>query len=88
MRPYEWYARAKERIEQFLPGLDAELEVVIDTTNITPFDESGEYDTLVLAFYHASNENLHWTMEIRMDEEYIEQELEQIVTQIYLGRVE
>ena len=88
MRPYDWYSRAKARLEQFLPGLDADLEVDIDTSNVTPDDDSGEYNTFVLAFYHRSNESLHWTMEIRMDDEYIEQELEEIVTQIYLQRVE
>ena len=31
---------------------------------------------------------VHWTMEIQMNEEYIEHELEQIVTKIYFQRVE
>ena len=88
MRPYDWYARAKARLEQFLPGLDSDLEVDIHTTNVTPDDDSGVYNTFVLVFYHASNENLHWTMEIRMDDDYIERELEDIVTRIYFQRVE
>jgi len=88
MKPYDWYTRAKERIEQFLPDLDKDLEVDVDTDVITPNDGSTEYETFVLAFSHSSNQNLHWTMEIRMDDEYIEQELEQTITNIYFERVE
>ena len=86
--PFDWYTRAKERIERFLPGLDKNLEVDVDTDVITPNDGGPEYTTFVLAFSHPSNPKLHWTMEMRMDEEYIEHQLEEIVTQIYLERVE
>jgi hypothetical protein len=88
MRPFDWYSRAKEQIEHFLPHLDENLEVDVDTDVITPNDGSAEYTTFVLAFSHPANPNLNWTMEIRMDDEYIEQELEKIVTKIYLDRVE
>ena len=88
MRPYDWYHRAKGRIEEFLPGLDEGLEVDVDTTVVTPDDEGPEYTTFVLTFSHPSNPNLQWTMEVRMDEEYIEHELEEVVTKIYLQRVE
>ena len=88
MRPFDWYTRAKERIEHFLPRLDKNLEVDVDTDVITPNDGSTEYTTFVLTFSHPSNQNLNWTMEIRMDDEYIEHELEEIVTKIYLERVE
>jgi hypothetical protein len=88
MRPYDWYIRARERIEQFLPGLDKDLQVDVDTTLVTPNDGSAEYTIFALTFSHPSNPNLQWTMEIQMNEEYIEHELEQIVTQIYFQRVE
>ncbi len=88
MRPYDWYTKAKARIEQFLPDLDDNLEVDVDTTDIAPNDGGTEYSTFVLTFSHPSNPNLHWTMEIRMDDHYIEQELEQVVRNIYLERVE
>jgi hypothetical protein len=88
MRPYDWYIRARERIEQFLPDLDKDLQVDVDTTLVTPNDGGPEYTIFVLNFSHPSNPNLHWTMEIQMNEEYIEHELEQVVTNIYLGRVE
>ena len=76
MRPYDWYTRARERIELFLPRLDTNLVVDVDTTVITPNDGGTEYTTFALAFSHSSNPNLHWTMEIQMDDEYIEHELE------------
>ena len=85
---FDWYTRAKQRIERFLPRLDKNLEVDVDTDVITPRDGSPEYTTFVLAFWHPSNPKLHWTMEMGMDEEYIEHQLEEIVTQIYLERVE
>ena len=88
MRPFDWYSRAKSRIEEFLPRLDEDLEVDVDTTVVTPDDGTAEYSTFVLAFSHSSNSNLQWTMEVRMDDEYIEHELEEIVTKIYLERVE
>jgi hypothetical protein len=47
-----------------------------------------KYTTFVPAFSHSSNPNLQGTMEVQLDEEYIEHELEQIVTKIYLERVE
>jgi hypothetical protein len=54
----------------------------------TPNDRSTEYTTFALTFSHSSNPNLHWTMEIQMNDEYIEHEVEQIVTKIYFERVE
>jgi hypothetical protein len=88
MIAFNWYTRAKERIERFLPRLDKDLEVDVDTDVITPRDGSAEYPTFVLAFWHPSNPKLRWTMETRMDEEYIGHQLEEIVTKIYLERVE
>jgi hypothetical protein len=88
MTPYDWYTRAKERIEHFLPSLDKNLEVYVDTDVITPNDRGAEYTTFMLAFSHSYNPNLHWTMEIEMNDDYIEYKLEQIVTNIYLARVE
>lgn len=88
MRPFEWYRKAQTRIEEFLPRLDEGLGVDVDTTVVTPDDGSAEYSTFVLVFSHSSNDNLQWTMEVRMDEEYIEHELEEVVTKIYLERVE
>ena len=88
MRPFDWYSRAKSRIEEFLPRLDEGLEVDVDTTVVTPDDGTTEYSTFVLAFSHSSNSNLQWTMEVRMDDDYIEHELEEVVTKIYLERVE
>ena len=75
-------------MEHFLLRLDKNLEVDVDTDVITPNDGGTEYTTFVLAFSHPSNQNLNWTMQIRMDDEYIEHELEEIVTKIYLERVE
>ena len=88
MTPHDWYRRAQTRIEEFLPRLDEDLEVDVDTTVVTPDDGGAEYTTFVLTFSHPSNPNLQWTMEVRMDEEYIEHELEEVVTKIYLERVE
>lgn len=88
MRPYDWYRRAKDRVERLLPDLDADLEVDIETTVVTPKDGSDQYTTYALTFFHPSNPNLHWTMEIEMTDDYIEHKLEQIVTNIYLARVE
>ena len=88
MRPYEWYHRAKEKAESFLPQLDPDLEVDLDTTTITPDQGGDPYTTFVLAFSHQSKPHLQWTMEVEMDDDYIEKELEQVVTNIYLQRVE
>jgi len=88
MRPYDWYHKAVEKIATFLPGLDPNLEVELDTTVVTPKQGGDEYTTFVLVFSHSSNPNLQWTMEVKPDEHYIENELEQVVTNIYLQRVE
>ncbi len=88
MRPYDWYHKAVEKIEAFLPGLDPNLEVELDTTVVTPNQGGEEYTTFVLVFSHSSNPNLQWTMEVELDEDYIENELEQVVTNIYMNRVE
>ena len=88
MRPYDWYHQAVEKIATFLPGLDPNLEVELDTTVVTPNQGGDEYTTFVLVFSHSSNPNLQWTMEVEPDEHYIENELEQVVTNIYLQRVE
>jgi hypothetical protein len=68
MKPYDWYLKAKERLENFLPSLDESIEVDVDTDVITPDDGGPSYETFMLAFSHQTNPNLHWTMEIQMDE--------------------
>ena len=88
MKPYDWYHKAVEKIAAFLPGLDPDLEVELDTTVVTPNQGGEEYTTFVLVFSHSSNPNLQWTMEVEPDEDYIENELEQVVTNIYLQRIE
>ena len=88
MKPYDWYHRAVEKIAAFLPGLDPNLEVELDTTVVTPNQGGEEYTTYVLVFSHSSNSNLQWTMEVEPNEDYIENQLEQVVTNIYLQRVE
>ena len=88
MKPYDWYHQAVEKMAAFLPGLDPNLEVELDTTVVTPNQGGEEYTTFVLVFSHSSNSNLQWTMEVELDEDYIENELEQVVTNIYLQRVE
>ena len=88
MKPYDWYHKAVEKMAAFLPGLDPNLEVELDTTVVTPNQGGEEYTTFVLVFSHSLNSNLQWTMEVELDEDYIENELEQVVTNIYLQRVE
>ena len=88
MTPFQWYNRAKAKVEQFLPNLDLELEVEVDQTSIAPYDGGDEYETSVLTFTHASNTHLSWTMEVEMNDEFIEQELEGVVRRIYFERVE
>ena len=71
-----------------MPELDPNLEVELDTTVVTPNQGGEEYTTFVLVFSHSSNSNLQWTMEVEPNEDYIENELEQVVTNIYLQRIE
>ena len=88
MTPHDWYHKAVEKISTFLPGLDPNLAVELDTTTVTPNQGGEAYTTHVLVFSHSSNSNLQWTMEVEQDEDYIENQLEQVVTNIYLQRVE
>ncbi len=88
MSTFQWYQQARARVEQFLPDLDQELEVEIEETSITPNDGNPPYETFVLAFFHASNPNLSWTMAVQPDEDFINDQLEEIVKRIYFERVE
>ena len=88
MQPFDWYQRAKEKIESFLPALDPNLEVDVDTTTVTPNQGGEEYKTFVLVFSHQTNSNLQWTMEVEEEDFYIQNELENIVRDIYFQRVE
>ena len=88
MQPIEWYQKAKQKIESFLPELDPNLEVDVDTTTVTPNQGDDQYTTFVLVFSHQTNSNLQWTMEAEEEDFYIENELEKIVKEIYFQRVE
>ena len=88
MQPIDWYQKAKQKIESFLPELDPNLEVDVDTTTVTPNQGDDQYTTFVLVFSHQTNSNLQWTMEVEEEEFYIENELEKIVKEIYFQRVE
>ena len=88
MSTYRWYHQAKARVEQFIPDLDAELEVEVEETSITPNDGGDAYDTLVLIFSHPSNPYLNWSMEVEPDEDFIDNQLEEVVRRIYFQRVE
>ena len=88
MQPIEWYQKAKQKIESFLPELDPNLEVDVDTTTVTPNQGDDQYTTFVLVFSHQTNSNLQWTMEVEEEDFYIENDLEKIVKEIYFQRVE
>jgi len=88
MQPINWYQKAKQKIESFLPELDPSLEVDVDTTTVTPNQGDDQYTTFVLVFSHQTNSNLQWTMEVEEEDFYIENELEKIVREIYFQRVE
>ena len=88
MSSYPWYHKANLRVEQFLHDLDPALEVEVEETEITPSDGGDNYMTSVLVFSHGSNPNLNWTMEVQENDEFIENQLEQIVRKIYFERVE
>ena len=88
MSMFDWYRRAQARAEQFLPDLDPDLEVDVDEDYITPYDGGEEYDTFVLVFSHPTNPNLNWTMAVKPEEEFINEELERVVRRIYFERVE
>ena len=88
MQPIDWYQKAKQKIESFLPELDPNLEVDVDTTTVTPNQGDDQYTTFVLVFSHQTNSNLQWTMEVEEEDFYIENDLEKIVKEIYFQRVE
>ena len=88
MQPIDWYQKAKQKIESFLPELDPNLEVDVDTTTVTRNQGDDQYTTFVLVFSHQTNSNLQWTMEVEEEDFYIENELEKIVREIYFQRVE
>lgn len=85
---FDWYRQAQARAEQFLPELDPELEVDVDEDYITPYDGGEEYDTFVLVFSHPNNPKLNWTMAVKPEDDFINNELEQVVRRIYFERVE
>ena len=88
MNNYNWYHKAKTRLETCLADLDHDLEVEVEETEITLNDGGDDYQTFVLVFSHASNPNLRWTMEVQESDELIDNELEAIVRRIYFERVE
>lgn len=88
MSSYNWYHKAKGQAEKFLPDLDHSLEVEVEETSISPYDGGDEYKTYALVFSHGSNPNLNWTMEIQENDEFVADELEEVVKKIYFGRVE
>jgi hypothetical protein len=88
MNNYDWYHKAKTRLEKCLADLDHDLEVEVEETEITLNDGGDDYQTFVLVFSHASNPNLRWTMEVQESDEFIENELESVVRRIYFERVE
>ncbi len=88
MSTFQWYQQARARVEQFLPDLDGDLQVEVEETSITPNDGAAAYNTFVLVFSHASNDNLHWSMEVEPDDAFINNQLEDVVRRIYFQRVE
>ncbi len=88
MSMFYWYQRACAQAEQFLPNLDPELEVEVEEDFITPYDGGEEYDTFLLLFSHPTNPKLNWTMEVKPEADFIENELEAAVRRIYFRRVE
>ncbi|MDO8470690.1 MAG: hypothetical protein Q7S63_01810 [bacterium] len=77
--------KAQQKIQSFLPHLDPDLIVNVRPAIVTPDNGGPEYEQLVLAFSHLSNQNLSWTMEIGEDDEYIKGgKLESVVKERYL----
>lgn len=79
-----WHIKAREKAEEFLSRIDPDLEVDIQESIVTPDDKSkGEYQKTTLLFTHKSNPNIRWTMDIRNDDNWINNDLEGVVRKIY-----
>lgn len=83
----DWYNRAKAKAESFLREIDPSLRVEILPVTIRPRGKDA-YHTLALGFASASDPRLNWTMEIESSDQYINEQLESVVRQIYHDRRE
>ena len=88
MTPTDWYELAKQRVETFLALMDPELEVTVEQIGIKPYDDGTEYESYVLLFSHPTNAMLHWSMEINPSLDFIDNELETTVRNIYKQRIQ
>ena len=88
MSPPDWYELAKQKVDTFLSLLDPELEVTVEQIGIKPYDHDEEYESYVLLFAHPSNDMLHWSMEINPSLDFIDNELETTVRNIYAQRMQ
>ncbi len=84
---WEWYQRAKAKIDSFLHNLDPTLSVEVTLVEVVDARTSRPYDTLSLRFISHTRPSLNWTMEIEKDPRYVEEDLERVVREIYSERI-
>jgi hypothetical protein len=77
----EWYEKARHKAELVLRTLDPDMRVEVNDVDV--IDHRGNRrETLALRFSSA----LNWTMEIDLSDDYIENRLPSVITQIYEER--
>jgi hypothetical protein len=84
--PEFWFELAQDKVLSFLPELDMDLNVGVETRTIYPY-QGEPYEGIVLSFEHDTNPGLIWTMDIGLDRDYIENDLENVVRNIYQERL-
>lgn len=86
MSTSDWYEKARKKAAAFLPSLDPELQVRIDIVRTVPRPGLDSRPPMVyaLTFYHYLKPGRpSWPMTIHETDEYIDNELEAAVRQIY-----
>jgi hypothetical protein len=79
-----YYEKACARARTFISVLDPELRVSVDEVAVQPESRSSqEYQTYALRFFHRTRAHLGWTMEIEENDHYIQNQLENVVREIY-----
>lgn len=86
MTQRDWYEKALRKARKFLPQIDRDLAVAVRASRITttPWKPYAEHrPTLTLAFSHRIITRINWTMEIAENDEYVEKELQEVVTRLF-----
>ncbi len=80
---YKWANRAVKEAQGFMADIDPDFQIRAEPRVFRPSDGGEESRIYAVAFSHATDPLIRWTMDAPKDDEYYKNDFERVVREVY-----